>query len=136
MVIVGYILRILKTMTSCEELQFSEQGGCKRFRNAKPDGQKSPGQLIVRIRNFVNKWMEFSEVGKTFAGVEDLMVREQFNNSCPRNVSIFFKALKPRNLRVVGSDGGAVLRRLQYKSCRPRQQWQDRTSKIPSLPRR
>ena len=42
--------------------------------------------------------MELSEVGKTFEGVEELMVREQFTNSCPRDGLIFLKERKPRNL--------------------------------------
>ena len=37
-------------------------------------------------------------MGKTFEGVEELMVREQFTNSCPWDVSIFLKERKPRNL--------------------------------------
>ena len=55
---------------------FSEQGYRERFRNAKPERQESPGQLIVTIRNYFSKWVELSEVGKTFEGVEELMVRE------------------------------------------------------------
>ena len=42
--------------------------------------------------------MELSEVGKTFEGVEKLMMREQFTNSCPKDVSIFLKKRKLKNL--------------------------------------
>ena len=42
--------------------------------------------------------MELSEVGKTFEGVKKLMVLEQFTNLCTRDVSIFLKERKPRNL--------------------------------------
>ena len=42
--------------------------------------------------------MELSEAGKMFEGVEELMVREQFTSSCRRDVSIFLKEWKPRNL--------------------------------------
>ena len=37
-------------------------------------------------------------MGKTFEDVEELMLREQFTNSCPRAVLIFLKERKPRNL--------------------------------------
>ena len=57
-----------------QRYDFSEQGYCEEFRNAKPGGQKSPDQLTVRIRNYFNKLVEFSEVGKTFEGVKELMV--------------------------------------------------------------
>ena len=52
----------------------------------------------MRIRNSFNKWMELSELGKTFEGVEELMVREQFTNLYPKNVLIFLKKWKSRNL--------------------------------------
>ena len=77
---------------------FTEQGYRKWFGNTKPEGQKSPRQLIVRIRNYLNEWVLLSEVGKTFEGVEKLMVREQFANLCSRDVLIFLKKQKPRNL--------------------------------------
>ena len=66
--------------------------------NAKPEGQESPGQLIVRIHNYFNRLVELSKVGKTFEGVKEFMVREQFTNSCQRDLSIFLKERKPRNL--------------------------------------
>ena len=42
--------------------------------------------------------MELSEVGKTFESVKKLMVREELTNSCPKDVSIFLKERKPKNL--------------------------------------
>ena len=71
---------------------------CERFRSAKPEGQESPSQLIARIRNYFNQWVELSEVGKTFEGVKEFMLRENFTNSDHRDVSIFLKEQKPRNL--------------------------------------
>ena len=38
-------------------------------------------------------------MGKSFNGVKELQVREQFTNSCPSNMSIFLKKWKPRNLK-------------------------------------
>ena len=83
--ILDYSAMMLRIMTSnrkalLQRYDFTEQGYHERFRNAKPEGQESPGQLIVRIRNCFNKWEEISEVGKAFEGVEELMVREQFTN--------------------------------------------------------
>ena len=37
-----------------QRYDFSKQGYRERFRNAKPERQESPGQVIVRIRNY--KW--------------------------------------------------------------------------------
>ena len=57
-----------------QRYNFSEQGYRKRYNSTKLEEQESPGQLIVKIRNYYNKWVELSEVGKTFNGVEELMV--------------------------------------------------------------
>ena len=72
-----------------QKYDFTKRECCKGFRNAKPKGQESLGQLIDKIRNYFNTWVELSEVGKTFEGVKELMVHKQFTNSCPRDVSIF-----------------------------------------------
>ena len=69
------------------------------FRGAKPERQESPSQLIVQICHNFNMQLELSKVGKTFEGMEELRIREQFTNPCPRNVSIFLKEGKPGNLK-------------------------------------
>ena len=58
-----------------QRYDFTKQGYCERFKNTKPDGQESPDMLIVKI-NYFNKWVELSEVGKTFEEIEELMKRE------------------------------------------------------------
>ena len=50
----------------------------------------------VRISNYFDKWVELAGGDKTFKGVSELMVREQFTNSCPKDVSVF---LKERSLK-------------------------------------
>ena len=70
---------------------FTEQSYRERFRGAKPEGQESPSQFIVRISNYFDKWVELADGDKTFKGVSELMVREQFTNSCPKDVLVFLK---------------------------------------------
>ena len=70
---------------------FTKQGYRERLREAKPEEQESPSQFIVRISNYFDKWVELAVGDKTFKGVSELMVREHFANSCPKNVSVFLK---------------------------------------------
>ena len=81
-----------------QRYDFTEQGYRERFRGAKPEGQESPSQFIVRISNYFCKWVELAGVEKTFEGVSELVVREQFTNSCPKDVSVFLKERSPKNL--------------------------------------
>ena len=41
---------------------YTEHGYRQRFREATPEGSESPGQFIVRLRNYFGKWVELSEV--------------------------------------------------------------------------
>ena len=59
-----------------QRYDFTEQGYRERFRGAKPEGQESPSQFIVKISNYFDKWVELAGGNKTFKGVSDLMVRE------------------------------------------------------------
>ena len=81
-----------------QRYDFTEQGYRERFRGAKPEGQESPSQFIVRMSNYFDKWVELAGGDKTFKGVSELMVREQFTNSCPKDVSVFLKERSPKNL--------------------------------------
>ena len=60
--------------------------------------QESPSQFLVRISNYFNKWVELAGGHKTFNRVSELMVREQFTNSCPKDVSVFLKERSPKDL--------------------------------------
>ena len=131
-----------------QRYDFTEQVYRERFKNAKRKRQESPGQLIVIICNYFNKWEELSKVGETFEGVEELMVREQFTNSCPREVSIFLKIIgaerkrrmeqgvrkkrKHRNLEELAQMAEKYLV-LTIRSGHLNQQWQDKIRGITSL---
>ena len=60
---------------------FTEFGYRRRFRDAKPEGQESSGQFIVRLKNYLTKWVKLAKVEESFGGVVELMVREQFTNA-------------------------------------------------------
>ena len=74
-----------------QRYDFTEQGYRERFRGAKPERQESPSQFILRISNYFDNWVELAGRDKTLKGVSELMVREQFTNSCPKDVSVFLK---------------------------------------------
>ena len=77
---------------------YTEHGYKQRFREAKPEGFETPGQFIVRLKNYLCKWIELSEVTKSFEGVVDLMVREQFGNACSKELSVYLTERKPKTI--------------------------------------
>ena len=48
---------------------FTEFGYRRRFRDVKPEGQESPGQFIVRLKNYLTKWVKLAKVEESFDGV-------------------------------------------------------------------
>ena len=60
---------------------------------------KRPGQFIVRLKNYLCKWIELSEVTKSFEGVVDLIVREQFCNACSKELSVYLTERKPKTIK-------------------------------------
>ena len=39
---------------------FTEDGYRRRFRNVKPETDKTPDQFVVRLKNYLGKWIELS----------------------------------------------------------------------------
>ena len=77
---------------------FTEFRYRRRFRDVKPEGQESPGQFIVRLKNYLTKWVKLAKVEESFDGVVELMVREQFTNACPKELSVYLNERSPKTL--------------------------------------
>ena len=77
---------------------FREFGYRRRFRDAKAEGQESPGQFIVRLKNYLTKWIKLAKVEESFNRVVELIVREQFTNACPKELSVYLNERSPKTL--------------------------------------
>ena len=82
-----------------QRYDYTEQGYRQRFGEAKPEGTESPDQFIVRLRNYFTQWVKLSDVESSFEGVVELMVKEQFVNSCSKKLSVHLMKRKPQSLR-------------------------------------
>ena len=63
----------------------------KKFRGAKPERQEIPRQFAGRLKGYLQKWVRMSDIDETFDCLVDLMLREQFVNTCPRGAEVFIK---------------------------------------------
>ena len=81
-----------------DRYDFTEHGYREKFREARPEEHESPNQFIFRLKNYFTKWIELAEVEQTFVGEVDLIVREQFTSSCPKDLSMW---LKQSNLKTL-----------------------------------
>ena len=69
---------------------FTEEGFCSKFRNSRPEEGENARQFVTRITTYLNQWMKMAE-GTTLETLKDLIIREQFAYSCPRNLDIYLK---------------------------------------------
>ena len=80
---------------------YTKNGFRIRFRDGKPEEKESPEQFITRLRRYLTRWIEVSKTNKTYEGVSELFVRDQFINSCFEDLSIHLRERAPENLEGV-----------------------------------
>ena len=67
---------------------FTGDGYTKRFRDieVKPETEEMPDQFVIRLRNYLAKWLELSG-SRDFDALVDLIVKEQFINACSEELA-------------------------------------------------
>ena len=71
--------------------QLTEEGFRQKFRSSKQEIGKTAGQFVVRMSNYLSRWMELGKVKENYAGLRDLIIREQFLTVSNRNLVLFLK---------------------------------------------
>ena len=74
----------------------SEEGFRNKFRNSRIDDGETPSQFMDRLHNYLERWIEFSEIELTYDGIIDLLIREQFLSTCNKSLSVFLKERTPK----------------------------------------
>ena len=75
-----------------------EDGYRRKFRASKPEVDESPEQFIVRLERYLLRWLELSHTERSFEGLKDLIVKEQFIDSCPKDLAIHLRERAPETL--------------------------------------
>ena len=80
----------------------TDEGYRLKFRQERPERDKSPSQFIACLLNYMKKWMSLPEVNNTSpARVRDLFVREQFLEACPQDLAAFLREKPLKSLEEV-----------------------------------
>ena len=73
----------------------TEDGYRKRFREATPETEETPDQLVIRLKNYLAKWLELSGSSpENFDALVDLIVKEQFINACSEDLAMYMYLLE------------------------------------------
>lgn len=67
------------------------EGYRKKLREAKPDFNETPGQFIHRLNAYVTRWVDMTGTERSYEGLCDLLVQEQFMECCPRQLQVYLK---------------------------------------------
>ena len=69
---------------------YTEDGYRKRFREVKPEMEETPDEFVVRLKNYLAKWLELSgSISGEFDALVDLIVKEQFINVCSEELALY-----------------------------------------------
>ena len=73
---------------------YTEDGYRKIFREATPETKETPDQSVIRLKNYLAKWLELSGSSPdNFDALVDLIVKEQFINACSEDLERGLKDL-------------------------------------------
>ena len=62
--------------------------GYKRFREVKPVTEEASYQFVIRLKNYLAKWLDLSGSSSgDFDALVDLIVKEQFINACSEELT-------------------------------------------------
>ena len=77
-----------------KRFQLTEEGFRQKLRTCKMEVGETAQQFVVRLEEYVLRWMGLAKVDETFEGLKDLILREQFMQSSSKSLQGFFKREK------------------------------------------
>ena len=78
---------------------YTEDGYRKRFRETTPETEETPDQFVIRLKNYLAKWLELSGSSpQNFDALVDLIVKEQFINACSEDLAMYLLERGPKDL--------------------------------------
>ena len=78
---------------------YTKDGYRKRFREATPETEETPDQFVIRLKNYLAKWLELSgRSPQNFDALVDLIVKEQFINACSEDLAMYLLERGPKDL--------------------------------------
>jgi len=62
-----------------------------RFKKSRLENNETPEQFVERIRKYLRKWREMANFEEMYEGLEDLIVKDQYFLTCPKDLQTFLK---------------------------------------------
>ncbi|XP_021349824.1 uncharacterized protein LOC110448095 [Mizuhopecten yessoensis] len=77
----------------------TETGFRKSFRSTRPEGGETFAQFVIRLESYLERWTEMAGAEKTYEGLKDIMMKDQFICGCSQDLSLFLKERSPASVK-------------------------------------
>ena len=107
----GKGLQVFTSMPSDEALQYdvlkkallkryemTEEGFRNKFRHTKPEQGETAHQFVASLQRYFNRWVDMSGCVKEYKELANLLIREQFVNTCSAEMALFLRERVPKNI--------------------------------------
>ena len=92
-----------------DRYHLNAEGFRMKLRESIADEGESQAQFITRLENYLNKWIELTKIPKTFAGMVQLILTEQFISMCSNDLATFLKDPTWESLKDLGETANKYL---------------------------
>ena len=82
----------------------TERGFRKKFRYERPEKSETFIQLSSRLRSYLNKWLKMAKLEESYEAVCDFFARDQFLDSCSRELYVHLKPKSFKNLEEMAKE--------------------------------
>ncbi|XP_077564747.1 uncharacterized protein LOC144180242 [Haemaphysalis longicornis] len=84
-----------------QRFRFTAQGYQEKFRKARAEDGETGRQFAARLSSYFDHWVEMANIPKTYEGLRDLVISEQFYGCCHPKLMVFLKERECANLGVL-----------------------------------
>ena len=78
--------------------EMTEEGFRNKFRHTKPEQGETAHQFVARLQSYFNRWVDMSGCVKEYKDLADLLIQEQFVNTCSAEMALFLRERVPKNI--------------------------------------
>ncbi|XP_060071934.1 uncharacterized protein LOC132551808 [Ylistrum balloti] len=81
-----------------KRFEMTEECFRQRFGTGRPDSGETFTQFSVRLENYFVRWLELAKAEKTYEGLKDLMLCDQFLQVCGSELRLFLQERIPKSM--------------------------------------
>lgn len=79
--------------------QCTTEGFRTKFRTCKPEPAEAFASFGTRLQHLFHRWVDLSQISKTFDNLVELCIMEQFLGSVSKDLAVFLKERSPKSLK-------------------------------------